>query len=448
MNLMKLYNRVPIFMQNIFTTAQGYLYKKERFGKVYYATLEELRARNYGDLQELREYQDALFTELVRHAAENSPFYREFYKNIDLSQVRTVADIEKLPRLPKETVRRNLPQMYTVAPESAIKSETGGTTGTAMRFYYTKRDRQRRMAYLDFFKMRHGFVPMKMRRASFNSSRIVPATQKAKVFWRTNRAIKQRIYSAFHVKNNNLRYYVENLNKFKPHSIDGYPSAIFEVANYILENNICLDFKPVAIFPTAETLLPHYREAMEKAFGCPVRDQYASSEGAPFIVECTAGRLHYCMDNGVIEFNADGQMLVSCFDTHATPLIRYEIGDKAFLAEEQSCACGCKMPVVDHIEGRVIDYVLTRSRGRFPAVFLSCKGVPGVRYAQFVQDRVDALLVKLVATEGSNHAETEKAIRKKFQYFLGEDMDIQVRFVEDVEKEPSGKFRYIINNVK
>jgi len=98
--------------------------------------------------------------------------------------------------------------------------------------------------------------------------------------------------------------------------LDGLPSALYELARYILDEKIRLTFTPAAIFPTAETLLPHYRTAIQEAFGCPVRDQYASSEGAPFITECKCGRLHYNMDTGIIEVDDDGEMIVTCFETH------------------------------------------------------------------------------------------------------------------------------------
>lgn len=447
--LMDIYNNCPIFMQNIFTSLQGYKYKKERFGTVYEMTLESLKKRDYTDEKGLKEYQNRRFRELLHYAVKESPFYKEFYKDIDLSKIKTVDDIKLLPVLPKETVRQRIADMYAVSPEEGIESNTSGTTGTTMRFYYTEKDLQRRMAYLDFFKYQHGFTAFEMKRASFNSAKIVPPNQKANVFWRDNLSIKQRIYSGYHCKGKNLKYIVDNLNEYKPESLDGYPSAMYELARYIIDNDVRLTFTPVAIFPTAEMLLPHYKEAIEKAFGCPVRDQYASSEGAPFITECKCGKLHYCIDTGIIEFDDDGEMIVTCFETHGTPLIRYKIGDRAFLSENQECECGCKMPVVDRIEGRTLDYIQTKSNGKMTAIYLSLVSAEfdnSVKAMQFIQNDADSVDVYLV-TDDKYKSEMDKIILDKLNYNLGPDMTYRIHLVDELHKDPSGKCRLIINKI-
>ncbi len=450
MDLMKLYNRSPIFLQNIMTTAQGFLYRRERYGAEYRKALAEYCARDYTDGAALREYQWSRTEQLIRHALAHSEFYREFYKDVDVEDALLRRDLAAFPVLEKELVRQNISRMYTLPDKDGIVSNTSGTTGKSMRFLHTKADFQRRMAYLDAFKLQHGFVPLKMKRASFSSAKVVPPNAKTTVFWRDNLAIKQRIYSGYHCKGDNVRYYVEDLERYRPESLDGYPSAMYEIAQYILHNNITLSFAPIAIFPTAETLLPHYKEAIEKAFRCPVRDQYASSEGAPFINECRDGRLHYCTDTGIIEFCEDGRMLVTCFETHGTPLIRYDIGDKAFLAEDQTCTCGCAMPVVDRIEGRSHDYIQSPRNGRFTAIYLSL--VSGefnncMKAMQFIQNDLYAVDVN-IATDDSYRPEMDQIIIDKLHYSLGEEVEIRIHRMDEIPKDPSGKFRFIINNIK
>ena len=315
MGLMTIYNHSPIFLQNLMTTAQGFLYRRERYGTEYRQALQEYLQTDYADVAALADAQWTRTEALIRHALANSEFYKEFYKDVDVENALRRQDITAFPVLEKELVRQNIDRMYTISPKDGVVSNTSGTTGKSMKFIHTKVDFQRRMAYLDAFKIQHGFIPMKIKRASFSSAKVVPPNAKTTVFWRDNLAIKQRIYSGYHCKGGNVRYFVENLNRYKPQSLDGYPSAMYEIAQYILSNSIHLEFTPIAIFPTAETLLPHYKSAIEKAFGCPVRDQYASSEGAPFINECREGHLHYCMDTGLIEFCEDGRMLVTCFET-------------------------------------------------------------------------------------------------------------------------------------
>ncbi len=451
MDPMKIYNHSPIFVQNILTTLQGFKLKKRRFGTAYTEYLTELRERDYSDKSFLTEYQNSRVRELVRYAYENSPFYKEFYKDVDISAINTVEDLKKLPILPKELVRANIEKMYTIPMSEGTVSNTSGTTGTSMTFVYTREDHQRRLAYLDHFKSALGFEHLKMRRASFNSSKIVPPTQKRNVFWRDNYAMKQRIFSGFHCKGDNLPYYVKGLNKYKPHSMDGYPSAMYEVAKYIIDNNIKLSFTPIAIFPTAETLLPHYKEAIEKAFGCRVYDQYASSEGAPFITECTYGKLHYCLDTGVIEIDEDGEMAVTCFETHGTPLIRYKIGDSVIFDEtDKACDCGSALPIIKSIQGRSLDYIYSPQNGKFTSVYLSLVSQDFnncVQNMQFVQNTEDSVDIYIVATDKYT-ADMDDIIIGKLHYSLGEEMKLNLHHVDTLRKDPSGKFRFIINNLK
>ena len=60
--------------------------------------------------------------------------------------------------------------------------------------------------------------------------------------------------------------------------------------------------------------------------GCEIKDQYASSEGAPFIFECPHGKMHIDITSGVFEVldesgnDADmGELVVTSFSTRGTP---------------------------------------------------------------------------------------------------------------------------------
>ncbi len=155
------------------------------------------------------------------------------------------------------------------------------------------------------------------------------------------------------------------------------------------------------------------------------------------------------MDTGVIEFGEDGEMTVTCFESHGTPLIRYRIGDRAFLAEEQRCPCGSALPVVSRIEGRTMDYIQSPRNGKFTSIYMSLVSAGfsnSVKAMQFVQDRPDAVEVRLVADERYT-PDMDRIILDKLHYSLGEEMHISIRRVEALERDPSGKVKLIINRL-
>lgn len=400
--LEELYDKSPIFLQNIMTSVAGYRNNKTRYGKVYYEYLEFLKEFDNLSIKEKKDYQSEELEKFIRYVYENSPFYKELYKNIDISTIKTVEDLKKLPIIDKEMIRSNIDTVNTIPNKGAVEGHTGGTIGKSLVVLMTPDDMMKRMAMLDHFKARVGFKHLKMRRATFNGKHIVPPTQTKKVFWRYNAACKQMIYSSFHITEENMKHYVNNLNKFKPHAIDGFFMSMVDIANYIERHKIELEFKPVAIFPTSETLTQTGRELLERVFGCKVYDQYASSEGAPFVTECENQVLHMELASGVfehIEEDSD-EILVTSFTTHGTPLIRYRIGDSMTFADSSvSCECSNEAPIIKEIQGRKLDFLYTADGAKINGgnVANLFKNMPNALIqAQTIQEKLDEVQVLLV----------------------------------------------------
>lgn len=440
---------MPIVLQNIMMSLYGEYLCKQRYGKKYKQMLEALSKFDYTDKNKIKELQDKYFKKFFNYTISNSIFYKNFYSTINISKIKSIDDIEMLPILEKETLRENLEHVYTISKEKAIISHTGGTTGKSLEIYYTKEDMQERMAILHYWEREHG-ISQGERRASFNGRQFISRSQRKKIFWRYNYFRKQMLYSTFNMTKENLPYYIESLNKFKPVVINGFVSAIFEIANYINSNNIKLQFSPKVIFTTSETLLLYQRKAMEKAFSCPVRNQYASSEGAPFITECKCGKLHYNLLTGVIEeykTSYGNEMLVTGFNTHGTPLIRYRIGDMWELSDEK-CECQSSFPVVKQIEGRKVDYLLSKQYGKISLSHLAdvIKGLPNsIVNMQFVQKKLTKIVVKLVVDKKRFSQIDKKKIQEELIYRFGNEMEFDIQIVEEIEREKSGKYSLIKN---
>lgn len=330
--LIKLYWILPIFLQNIAISWYGLYLKKIRYSGNYRFYLENLKSRDFSSKEKEKEYQNKEFIKLLHYSISHSNFYRELYKCVDIDNIKSVDDISLLPVLTKEMIRNNINNIITINPKNGYWTTTGGTTGKSLRVLKTKDSSKWRMARLDYFRSCFGFVNLEMNAARFTGQKIIPPHQshKNKIFWRSIPCMKQRLYSSLFLTPENIPYYIENLNKFKPAVIESYVSCAYEIAKYINDNNITLTFLPKAIFTTSETVLDIHRTEISKAFKCEVIDQYASQEGAPFITQCKKGKYHENIDTGVFEHiheNGVVKLLVTSFDSYATPLIRYDIGD-------------------------------------------------------------------------------------------------------------------------
>jgi phenylacetate-CoA ligase len=318
---------------------------------------------------------------------------------------------------------------------------------------FTRRDVQLRNAELDHFKEVHG-ARHGMRRATFSGKHLIPRYDPRRpVLWRTNYVLRQRFYSTFHLAPENLQAYLDDLNRFKPEILDGFTSCMVDLCLFARKSGQEFHFRPVAVFPTSEPLYPHQRQILRESFGVEPRDQYASSEGAPFIVECPLGRLHYLLHTGVIEVDDDGEALVTGFHTYGTPLIRYRIGDRIdFAPPDARCTCGWDTPLVERIEGRTIDYLVSPARGKIysPNLANVVKNLPNsIVQTQFVQRDPLRVQVRLVVDPARFVSERDvPMVEEEVRRRLGDEIGVGVDVVPALERAASGKQPLVINQVR
>jgi len=423
-----------------------------RYGKIYHENLNHYLKKDLSDEKSEFDFQNDELIKFIHFAYNNSPFYKDFYSDIDIDAINGVGDLSMLPILSKEKFRKNIESIYTINESEGKSSFTGGTTGKAIKVLVRSDDVQKRMAYLDAFKMRLGIDPVKLKKATFSGKEYTSSNQSKKIFWRMNYAYKQRLYSTFDLSEENMPYFIEDLNAYKPEVLNGFVSAYFELSKFIEANKIELKFIPKAIFTTSETLMPHHRELIQRVFKSKVYNQYASGEGACFITECKNGNLHYNIDTGVIEkleTEFGNEMLITSFTTHGTPLIRYRIGDKIKF-KDGACSCGSCHPLVESIEGREVDYLISKKRGKVSLSHLAdvIKGMPNnIINMQFVQDREDQIIIRLVVDNEKYIKNDEALIYKEMEYRFGNETEVIIEYVDEIKREKSGKFSLIKNNL-
>ncbi|MBC2920290.1 phenylacetate--CoA ligase family protein [Staphylococcus saprophyticus] len=445
-----IYNHSPIIFQNLMVSIKGKIFMKQRYTKHYFEEIKRLRECN-----DLFELQNQRFEEFYNYIKKNSEFYSEIIKKNNLSDKKiTVANINQLPEITKDDIRKNVDNIITKKKNKLIKMGTGGSTGKSMVFYTNAYDMSRKIAYLDYFKEQHG-VYKGMKRVSVGGRKIVPIKQKKKVFWRYNKPLNQLMISAYHADGENLKYYIKKLNKFQPETLDGYTTVIHRIAKYILDNNIELNFTPIAIFPSAETLTDLMRDDIEKAFNCPVRNQYASSEGAPFITENKEDELEINVATGVFEFKKIHgniyELIVTGFYTTTTPLLRYKIGDSVELENELPVNYQQKDIKIKRIIGRNNDFLQSREKGIVTNVNLST----AIRFvendvieSQFVQNEIDNIIVYLVISNDADKNNIIKKLKYELEFRFGTSTNFHFEFVSKIPSTSGGKKRFAINNIK
>lgn len=451
----KVYNRLPNFLQNfLITTFNKKAYKKRHGGQyAHYRQVQE--SYQHLSYPELKAIQQKKFVDFLQHAINNSPFYKRKFEHLTLPE--SPDQITRLPIISKEEFRSNVNEIYTIPAEGAVIGKTGGTTGFSLQVRYMLDNIQERIAILDTFRTKAGYSLGK-RTAWFSGKSLLTNRDIAKNrFWKTDTRNHIRYYSTFHIKTEYLTHYINNLLKYQPEYIIGFPTSITEIARHGLRNNLSFPKGMVkAIFPTSETTTPEMHEIMERFYNTKVYDQYASSEGAPFIFECSKGKLHLDIANGVYEIldennqEADiGRLVVTAFPTYGTPLIRYDIGDTLEKGNE-TCDCGNHNPVIKNLLGRIDDYVYSPENGKINTVNMAnaTKGVHGLIRYQVVQEEMNKITLLIVTDKKQFTAKDLDTFVENWRERVGKKMEIETKTVDDIPVEKSGKYRIVKNKIK
>ena len=136
---------------------------------------------------------------------------------------------------------------------------------------------------------------------------------------------------------------VARLNELDPPAIQGYPTKLAHLAAEKRAGR--LRIAPFSITATSEMLTPEDRDAISEAFGVPVVNQFASTEGLVGHSEPGEEMLAFADDMCLVEVVAADRVLVTNLHNLTQPLIRYELTDRFVAAPGEG-------PLRATVEGR------------------------------------------------------------------------------------------------
>jgi phenylacetate-CoA ligase len=454
-----IYQKSPYFIKYALFNIGGYLNYKKRYDLDYNKYLLEYLNNWNSSREDIMEYQKNQLINLLKDCFIHVPYYRKIMleKNISISDIESMPyeTLKLMPLLKKIDRKAQIELLINQNPlrPTAEIGYTSGTSGSPMINYIDKESNERSFALWTRFH-RVIKLPQKFKTIRFSGRLIISPTTSKPPFWMENRFGKQLFMSSYHLKNEYLQFYINKINDYKPELIDGYPSSIYVISKFINDNKIQLDFRPIAICTTAETLYDYQRTEIEKAFFCKVFNQYASSEGSPFITECRDGNLHINEDSGVFEIlNSDdlpakkgeiGRLVVTSFRNLKTPLIRYDIEDTVLLSNQiGECKCGCEMPVIEKLIGREDDILWTEEKGYIGRMDTAYKGLIGIVKSQIIQKSPREIIVNNIVDKDYTDLMNSIFIQN-LKDRMGENIDIKINIVEDIPLSSNGKFDAVI----
>lgn len=423
------------------------------------------RATALKSAQQLRSDVERRLGDMLQHAFLTSPYYGDAWRraSFDGTTQNALQTLTALPLISKETVRAHRDSLRSRAylDEQLETAFTGGTTTTPTRFF---RDRDcrivrtgRQWGVLERCGYRRG-----LRRALVWGVRAdLPL---ATASWNMRQALRrfaenQDVLACATLTERDLAVFYQKLQESRPPVMYGYPSALAELATYILENQLA-PLRGAATITTAERLSETQRQLFEKAFGGEVFNLYCSREHGCIGFECSSHHgLHIDAESVFVEITRDGvtlgpgqrgEITITDLVNRGMPMIRHVTGDLGQLSIEP-CACGSQLPLLVGLSGRDVDVIYTPEGRRIPGVPLLLElfgDIGAIRSVQFVQDAVESVEVRVVAPNGLSDADEQRA-RAELRRHLGAAIEIRIRVVASIDRSPtSGKIREIVSNIK
>jgi phenylacetate-CoA ligase len=206
-----------------------------------------------------------------------------------------------------------------------------------------------------------------------------------------------------------------------------------------------------------ETVRDRLRDRTRSICNLPIEDSYSSQECGFIAVQCASGLYHVMSESVLVEVlnpeglpcmpGESGRLVVTDLRNHASPIIRYEIGDVG--VRGGACGCGLQLPTLQCIMGRDRN-LLVRPDGsrRYPlSGFQQFHKAAQVLQFRFIQHSLQEIEL-IVHTAAPLEPGQESALVRIVQAALDHPYDVRVtRSETPLQRSAGGKFEDFISKV-
>lgn len=420
--------------------------------------LEQLEDSQWQPVEVLRDHQMRQLLSLVRYAVANVPFYGGGSElaaggradELDLQQW------SRMPVLTREEVQTHHQSLQSnevpARHGEVVDTRTSGSTGRPVTIK-TTRLAQTFAAVSGLRAHRWHDRDLGARLAAIHLDRgdraVYPAGLQQPGWGWPAGAIYHTGPAALLNLRTPIAHQAEWLQRQNPEYLLSCPSNLLALAEHCIEHDIRMpELRDVATI--MEVVTPELRDACRRAWGAPVVDMYTTREAGCIAVQCPEHEHYHIMAEDVFVEILDernqpcgpgetGRVVATPLRNFAMPLLRYDLGDYAEVGG--ACPCGRGLPVLKHILGRVRNMlVLPDGQRAWPSFGRrNLVSAAPIEQHQVIQRDLRTLEFRLVMSRRLTKVEEEN-IRRSVTGRLPAPFDIVFRYVDRIERGPSGKF--------
>lgn len=450
-----LYRVSPAWFKWSMGQIYAFLPMTARYGRVLNKARRFLSESQWWSWEQHRCYQLQQLQLLLQHAYENVPYYRRVMREakIEPKDFNSLEDLQKLPFLTKELVCRHKEELIAENMyRRKVATNTGGSTGKPLEFYWERgRTRSLERAFMwrqwSWAGFRYGDRTCVLRGQTVKEG-----------LWHYDPIDKHLFVNSYNLSDSNCELIVNKLRKFKPVSIQAYPSTLTILAGWMKRRDEAPIESVKVLLCSSENLYPIQKQLFQEVFKARVYSWYGHGESC-----CLAGYCekqdyyHVYSEYGYVELidhngniipwepGKRGEIVGTSFINNTMPFIRYRTGDIAVVGPA-SCACGRNYRLLAKIEGRKQEYIVT-SDGRAIALTGAVFGQHWHAFAkivqlQFVQDEPGKVIVKIVKAANFKK-EDEQEIKNKLLRCAISGLEVTFDYVAQIPLTPRGKHIFI-----
>ncbi len=419
----------------------------------------------YLDRSRIEKKRDQRVRQIVRHAAQHVPFYREHFERegLDPRAIRTATELTLLPRLDREQVRREPHRFLSENAVGTLPLLTSGSTGTPLEVHHDRSSVLTNIAYGERERAAvialtgAGFRPRELY-VGYETSNFVKVLE----FTAANARMPVRPRRASVSMTAPFAEIVAAVEKQEPDILTAYGTFVDEFFRRLGAESRRIRLPKVVMY-VGETLPAERRTAIENEFGVAVVSRYCAVEAFKIAFYCehrTGFHLHEDLCHVRVERpdrrdaapGETGEIVLSNLVNTGTVLLNYPMGDLAVPAEAP-CTCGRTFRMLSRIEGRVEDLLeLPGGDSMHPrAIWAAFKDDRDVLQYQLTQESLRRFRLKLVTRSPDAFAKAAERAEHQLRSILGADIDLEARFEPElgkIEREQRGKFRAVANHVR
>lgn len=415
-----------------------------RLGREYTRCADRLgRSPESAAVSEARQL--ARFREVLLHAAEHVPFYRQHYRRHGFApaEVRTLADIARVPIVTRADLQDAPLELRCDPARAGRLVRTGGTTCQPLEFRLDRKSVAVEWAHMHHMWRSWGYhtgdLKLGLRGWRGTGGRAL----------RFNPVHNEYAIAAGVEPEQAVAAVLRLSERRSIRWVHGFPSLVAEFTEALsrADGQAAEGFRRGlrGVLLCSEAPLPAYRARIRRALGDNILSWYGHSEMAVLAQEECEGVYRAFPDYGLAEAVADGgsyRLVGTSFHNRVHPFIRYDTGDRIVpVAGDGGTLCFR----VD--EGRMADFVMDRG-GRALALtsILFGRTHAALAEARHVQVRDDGDgRIALLVTPGSAGCHDADVLRAGFD-FADLAINVAVEVVAHPVRTPAGKIQLKIGS--